>query len=69
MASILELAQLAQDHCMAQVQIWPRGIDAQLHPQGAIGGGQALRQGCRSPWEDLGHSPLRDLGDAGISLG
>jgi hypothetical protein len=39
MAGILELAQLAQDHRMAQVQIRPRGIDAQLDPQGAIGFG------------------------------
>jgi hypothetical protein len=62
MARILELAQLAQHHRMPQVQIRSGGIDAQLHPQGTICCGQALRQGSRPSRKDLGHPPLNNLG-------
>jgi hypothetical protein len=58
---VLELAQLVEHDAVAQVQVWTRGIDAELDAQGPLQGQLALQLTGRKGIDDVaqqgsGHS-------------
>ncbi len=63
MTRVLELAQLVEDHGVAEVQVRRRGIDAELDAQGPplpLGEGELLLQGAVGKDLDGAHHEVVD---------